>query len=195
MLALAVTTTLTFSPGAWAAETSAALSYRTVVEVEDFGAQITKLIVDLGQPIPKNAVTEETFTVHVKRSDSRLDDPLIAEGDRKVTKAYVADQNGNPAKETGRYAVLEMEIGPEIKLSPAMNYVDVGVWNDNKYTVTQQKDITTESGVISGLVIDNSAGEIRELVDEFNTGKAAYEGVTLTYADYTPAKDKKKIRW
>ncbi len=193
LLALAVTTTLAFSSGAWAAETSAAApSYRTVVEVEDFGAQITKLIVDLGQPIPKNAVTEETFTVHVKRSDSRLDDPLIAEGDRKVTKAYVADQNGNPAKETGRYAVLEMEIGPEIKLSPAMNYVDVGVWNDNKYTVTQQKDITAESGVISGLVIDNSAGEIRELVDEFNTGKAAYEGVTLTYADYTPAKDKKK---
>ncbi|MBS5910345.1 MULTISPECIES: prolyl oligopeptidase family serine peptidase [Paenibacillus] len=193
LLALAVTTTLAFSSGAWAKETSAAApSYRTVVEVEDFGAQITKLIVDLGQPIPKNAVTKETFTVHVKRSDSRLDDPLIAEGDRKVTKAYVADQNGNPAKETGRYAVLEMEIGPEIKLSPAMNYVDVGVWNDNKYTVTQQKDITTESGVISGLVIDNSAGEIRELVDEFNTGKAAYEGVTLTYADYTPAKDKKK---
>lgn len=193
LLALAVTTTLAFSSGAWAKETSAAApSYRTVVEVEDFGAQITKLIVDLGQPIPKNAVTKETFTVHVKRSDSRLDDPLIAEGDRKVTKAYVADQNGNPAKETGRYAVLEMEIGPEIKLSPAMNYVDVGVWNDNKHTVTQQKDITTESGVISGLVIDNSAGEIRELVDEFNTGKAAYEGVTLTYADYTPAKDKKK---
>lgn len=71
---------------------------------------------------------------------------MIAEGDRKVTKAYVADQNGNPAKETGRYAVLEMEIGPEIKLSPAMNYVDVGVWNDNKYTVTQQRILPPNPG-------------------------------------------------
>lgn len=193
LLALAVTTTLTFSSGAWAEETSAdAPSYRTVVEIQDFGAQITKIIVDLGKAIPENTVTKDTFTVHVERSDHRLDDPFIEEGDRKVTKAYVVDQNGNPAKETGRYVVLEMEIGPEITLGAAMNYVDVGAWNDNKYTVTQQKDITTKSGVISGLVINNSAGEIRELVDEFNTGKATYQGITLTYADYAPANDKKK---
>lgn len=40
--------------------------------------------------------------------------------------------------------------------------------------------------------IDTSAGQIRKLVDQFATGKSTFDGVTLTYADYAPAKDKVK---
>lgn len=56
----------------------------------------------------------------------------------------------------------------------------------------QQKDIMTPGGKISGLLIDTYAGGSIDLVDKFSTGKATYDDVTLTYADFKPAKDYKK---
>ncbi|MGD8190891.1 prolyl oligopeptidase family serine peptidase [Brevibacillus ginsengisoli] len=171
-------------------------SYRTIIEVKDWGAVISKVIVDLGRPVPTNSVTTDTFKVHVVRTDKRLTNPFLKEGDRKVTKAYVSDKNGNPAVKTGNYVVLEMQIGPTVSLGSAINYdakgSELNAWNDNKYTITQQKDIKTSSGKISGLVVHTFGGETRELVNQFTTGKATNDNVTLTYASYTPAKDNKK---
>ncbi|WP_121661899.1 prolyl oligopeptidase family serine peptidase [Metabacillus litoralis] len=171
-------------------------SYQTVTEIEDWGAVITKVIVDLGKPVPVNSVTNETFNVHVERYDSRLANPFLQEGNRKVKNAYVSDKHGNPAKKMGKYAVLEMEISPSLSLSSAINYDWAGTgfndWTDNKYTITQQKNIITNAGSISGLVVDTFTGGVRELVDEFTTGTATYDNVTLSYADYSPAKDNAK---
>ncbi len=110
---LAIGTTLAFSSGAWAKDIKIQpTSYRTVAEVKDWGATITKIIVNLGKPVPKDAITKDTFKVHVERSDSRLVNPFVEKGNRKITKAYVSDKSGNPVKKTGNYVVLEMEIGP-----------------------------------------------------------------------------------
>ncbi|RAS85702.1 prolyl oligopeptidase family serine peptidase [Priestia endophytica] len=189
--------TLSFSTNTFAKQKNIKpASYRTVTEIHDWGAAITKVIVDLGRPVPKGSVTENTFKVHVVRSDSRLKNPFLEEGDRIVTKAYVSDKKGNPAVHTGKYAVLEMKIGPTVSLGSPLNYDETGTglnaWIDNKYTITQQKDIATNAGTISGLVVDTYAGGTRELVDDFKTGKGTYNNVTLSYASYTPAKDKAK---
>lgn len=66
-------------------------SYRTVTEVEDWGPMVTKLIVDIGRTVPVESVAVDTFKVHVVRSDSRLDVPVLEEGHRNVTKAYMAN--------------------------------------------------------------------------------------------------------
>jgi predicted peptidase len=167
-------------------------SYRTVTEIHDWGASITKVIVDLGKPVNRNSVTKDTFTVHVARSDDRLATPLLEEGYRTVTNAYVADKNGNPVV-SGKYAVLEMEIGPTVSLGSALNYNgEFNEWVDSDYTITQVQDIVTNSGTISGLVVDTYAGGTKEIVDDFSSGKATYDNVTLTYADFTPATDKEK---
>ncbi|WP_419871477.1 prolyl oligopeptidase family serine peptidase [Candidatus Pristimantibacillus sp. PTI5] len=196
LFTLAVCTILTFSTGAITVEAKTKTgSYRTVTEIEDWGPAITKVIVDLGKPIPVESVTTDTFKVHVVRSDSRLEKPFLEEGDRKVTKAYVADKNGKQAVKMGNYAVLEMEIGPTITLGSSMNFnlsTFLNDWIVSEYTITQKKDIVTPAGKVSGLVFDTFKGGVRELVDDFSTGKASFDGVTLTYADYTPAKDKKK---
>jgi predicted peptidase len=42
------------------------------------------------------------------------------------------------------------------------------------------------------LVVTTYAEDNKKLVDDFTTGKASYDNVTLSYASYTPAKDKKK---
>jgi predicted peptidase len=193
---LATGTTLSFSAGVQAKEVKTQpVSYQTVTEIEDWGPAITKVIVDLGRPVPVNSVTADTFNVHVQRSDSSPANPILEEGYRKVTKAYVADKHGNPVTKTGKYAVLEMEIGPTVTLGSPMNFnfgTFLNDWVDSDYTITQQKDILTPAGKVSGLVADTFTGGVRELVDDFGTGEATYDDVTLTYADYSPAKDNKK---
>jgi len=171
-------------------------SYQTVTEIMDWGAAITKVIVGLGKPVPVNSVSKETFLVHVERYDRRLENPFLQEGNRIVKNAYVSDKHGNPAKKMGKYAVLEMEISPTLSLSSAINYDWEGTgfndWTNNQYTITQQKSIQTSDGTISELVINTFTGGVRELVDDFTTGKATYDNVTLTYADYSPAKNNGK---
>ncbi|MFC0477810.1 prolyl oligopeptidase family serine peptidase [Robertmurraya beringensis] len=197
LLSIVACTTFSFSSGVMAKEMKTQpTSYQTVTEIEDWGPAITKVIVDLGRPVPVKSVTTDTFDVNVKISDPRLAQPLLNQGERKVTKAYVSDKNGKPAKATGKYVVLEMEFGPNVPLSTAMNYdwqkTGFNDWTDNEYTITQQKAIATPAGKISGLTIDTFSGGVRELVDEFSTGEATYGDVTLTYADFEPKKDNKK---
>ncbi|MCM3163245.1 prolyl oligopeptidase family serine peptidase [Metabacillus litoralis] len=171
-------------------------SYQTVTEIMDWGAAITKVIVDLGKPVPVDSVTKETFHVHVQRYDHRLENPFLQEGNRIVKNAYVSDKHGKPAEKMGQYAVLEMEVSPTLSLSSAINYDWKGTgfndWTDNQYTITQQKNIQTSDGTISELVIDTFTGGVRELVDDFTIGKAIYDNITLTYADYSPAKNNEK---
>ncbi|WNS78877.1 PHB depolymerase family esterase [Domibacillus sp. DTU_2020_1001157_1_SI_ALB_TIR_016] len=194
---LAAGALLSYSTGAAAQEVKTQpASYQTVTEIKDWGAVNTKLIVDLGRSVPKGSITPDTFSVNVKRSDHRLKTPFLEEGSRKITNVYVSDKKGNPAVKTGRYAVLEMEVSPASSLSSALNYDAAGTgfndWTENKYTITQQKDIQTNAGVISGLVINQFAGETKELVEDFSTGQATYNHITLSYANYAPEKDKEK---
>ncbi|MFD0693440.1 prolyl oligopeptidase family serine peptidase [Paenibacillus sp. GCM10027628] len=194
---LATCMMLSFGMNAMAAEQQKqSTSYQTVTEIEDWGPAITKLIIDVGKPIPKDSVTTDTFKVHVVRSDNRLKNPFLEEGDRLVTKAYVSDKDGDPAVKMGKYVVLEMQIGPNVTLGSAMNYDWAGTgfnaWTTNEYTVTQQKDISTPSGKVSGLVVNTFAGGTRKLVDEFTVGKSTNDNITLAYASYAPAKDNKK---
>jgi len=198
LLSLTVSSALSLNTGSVvnAAKAESSGSYRTVTEIEDWGAAVTKVIVDLKKNVPVNSVNKNTFNVFVSRSDSRLSNPFLEKGYRTVTKAYVSDKNGNPVTKSGRYAVIEMQIGPALSLSFGLNYdlaSGYNAWSTNKYTITQQKDIVTTSGKkVSGMVFDQYSGRIRELVDEFDTGQQRFNGVNLTYADYTPAKDKGK---
>lgn len=184
---LTVAMTLSFSIGAFAKEErKKETSYQTVTEILDWGAAITKVIVDIGKPLPEDSVTKDTFKVHVSRSDNRLSNPLLENGYRAVTNAYVANKNGEPTVR-GKYVVLEMEIGPNVALGSALNYYGgSNVWIDSEYTITQVQDIVLKSETISGIVVNKFNGETRELVDDFSTGKATEDGVTLTYADYAP---------
>ncbi|KAF6619840.1 peptidase, partial [Paenibacillus sp. EKM208P] len=62
LFTLAIGTALAFSSGAWAKDVKIQpTSYQTVAEVKDWGAAITKVIVNLGKPVPKEAITKDTF--------------------------------------------------------------------------------------------------------------------------------------
>lgn len=167
-------------------------SYQTVTEIFDWGAAITKVIVCLDTPIKQGSVCTDTFKVFVSRSDDRITPHLIEEDYRTITKAYISDKEGKEST-VGEFATLELEIGPNISLSSTINYYkDFNTLIDYNYTVTQVKDIYSDSYKISGLVADKCAGEIKNLIDNFSIGESSYDDITLTYASYTPEEDKNK---
>ncbi|KNY29448.1 prolyl oligopeptidase family serine peptidase [Pseudobacteroides cellulosolvens] len=193
LLILTAAVTLSFNMNAAARQTPVRqTNYRTVTEIFDWGAASTKVIIDLGKPVVQGSVSKDTFTVFVSRSDARIATPLLEEGYRTITKAYVSDRNGTPAL-VGKYAVLEMEIGPNVSLSSPINYYEgFNSWIDYNYKITQVKDIGFGPCKIKGLVVSKHAGETRKLVDDFSIGKSSYDDITFTYADYKPSKDHKK---
>ncbi len=166
-------------------------SYRTVTEVFDWGPAVTKVIVDLGKVVNQNSVSTDTFKAHVVRTENRFKTKVLgdAEGDRKVIKAYVSDKDGNAAN-SGQYVVLEMQVGPDVSLGSPINYdiaTSLNGWVNCDYTITQLKDIASESGLISGLIVNKCTGSIKKIVDDFTVGKETNDNVTLAYSSYAPA--------
>ncbi|WP_208586157.1 prolyl oligopeptidase family serine peptidase [Gracilibacillus suaedae] len=170
--------------------------YYTITEIQDWGPAITKVIVELGKPIPTDSIDEETFSVHVTRSDNRLADPFLEEGYRDVNHAYVADKNGNPAKKMGKYAVLELAIGPDQTLGSPMNYdwqtTGFNNWIQTDYTISQQKEINTPYGEVTDLEITTFKGDTKKAVEDFDMNSGTFAGTEMSYASFTPDKDKQE---
>lgn len=172
-------------------------TYNKIEEIKDWGAATTKVIVDLQQVVQQGCVDENTFSVYVKRSDRRTKDNPLSEGYRTVTNAYVSDANG-VSVERGRYVTVEMEVGPDVSLGSPLNYYNgSNVWIDCEYVITQENDIFSNGETISGLVADTLNNRVVPLVDEFSKDSITYNDsnygtISLTYADYSPAKDDKK---
>lgn len=193
-LGMAVTTLVLACTGSSLLAEDTATTYNRIDEVMDWGAVTSKVIVDLKGDVPQGSVDRDSFSVHVVRTDERLDEPLIAEGDRTVVKAYVSDAEGNPVVE-GRYATLVLEIGPKVSLGSVLNHARDGarrtIWNQNAYTITQKKAIGERPG---GLVAKEMDRHRRLLVDRFALSAASYEDeeygqIEMAYAHYRPAAD------
>lgn len=187
-------------------------SYSTVAEVEDWGASITKVIVNLGEGkiVNKGSVSTDTFKVHVVKYEkdgktlisvpdktdlTRQNKIPLQGGDRTITNAYVSDKDGNPV-DSSNFVTLELKIGPEDDLGSVIYSTGdfSSEWAVSKYTITQQKDISTSKGLVSGITVTNSTGQVKKLIDDFKTGifKNPEDNVTLNFADYSPAQDNKK---
>lgn len=171
-------------------------SYRTVTEVYDWGVAVPRIIVNLGKTVKQGSVTKDTFKAHVVRTENRTDTELLggAEGDRKITRAYISDKEGNYA-DSGNYVTIEMEIGPKVALGSPINFnvkTNLNGWVNCNYTITQQKDIASSGGNISGLVINSFAGDTKKIVDNFKVESGNYDNITMKYASYAPEQDDEK---
>lgn len=168
-------------------------SYQTVTEVFDWGPAVTKIIINLDRIVPQDSISNDTFKVHVVRTENRKDTKILgqSEGECKVTKAYVSDENGN-YKTKEKYITLELEVGPDVSLTSPINYdltTSHNGWLNCDFTITQQKDIGSGNEKVSGVVINKFAGGSKKLVDDFKIESASYDNVTLKYASYVPDND------
>lgn len=183
-------------------------TYRTVTEVHDWGVAIPRIIVDLGEEVKADAIAADDFKVYVKRSipqapadrqvadmakklSASVNDTKIlgdTEGYRDITRIYVADISGK-AVQQGRYAVIEMKIGPDITLGSPLNF-DLKTMHNNwvqcDYTIIQEKDVPAVKGKITGLKVTKPAGNSCPDIDIFRFSAAEHDGITLHYANYEP---------
>lgn len=173
-----------------------ATTYDRVDEVMDWGAVTTKLILDLGAEVQSGSVNPESFTVTVRRSDPRMDEPVLEEGEVELENAYVSDADGNEA-DSGRHVTLVPEIGPHLTLNNALNYgadpvvgSNLNAWTENEYTITQQAPI----GEVEGIVASELGRQIRPEIDRFQFDSAGFSDeefgeIELNYAYFAPPED------
>ncbi len=173
-------------------------TYNRIDRVMDWGATTTHLVVDLGDEVRRGRVDADTFSVHVRRSDPRLEEPFLEEGERNVVEAYISDENGNAVR-TGRYATLVMEIGPTVSLGNALNYgrdPDVGrninAWSQNDYTITQEEPIR---GIDGNLVATEMNQYFQHGINQFEFGSTSYDDeehglIEMQYAHFAPEEDR-----
>lgn len=171
-------------------------TFNRVDNVYDWGTSTTKLIVDLGADVSSGSVGIDSFKVSVQRSDSRLEDPVIAEGVLELSAAYVSDEEGNHVNQ-GRYATLVPVIGPNVSISMALNYAEdptagrgLNTWTENEYTITLQNPI----GEIDSLVATSMRHYSRGMIDQFEYSSTSYDDdeygtFNLNYAHFTPETD------
>jgi len=169
-------------------------TYNKVQEVFDWGTGTTKVVVRVDKVLTSGSVSWNMFEVYVKRSDKRLQNPLLNEGQRKVMDAYVSDELGNKV-DKGDCIAIVMETRPDLSISSALNYVPNSGgnnWVQEEYTITQVKDIKASDGtIISDIVAMKLDRTFRPQIDRFTFGSEFYRderngAITLTYASYEP---------
>lgn len=190
VVGLVLLLTLSFS---MVMDASTLYTYNKVVEVFDWGAASPRVIINLNQKVSSSEILWNSFDVHVKSFDNRQENPFLEEGERKVREIYVSDEFGNKMEE-GQHITLELEVHPNVTLGSELNYQGFNDWIEAEYTITQTKEIVTESGTIDGIIVTQVDKVFKPQIELFKLGTGTYtdpnEGeITLAYAEFSPQLD------
>lgn len=158
-------------------------SYTMIIEGQDWGPAVTKLVIQGASSTDLNQ-----FEVQVLET---LDGEEIVNQPVKITEVYYSDEKSNPIDGVNEYVALSLEIGPENQETNPF-YFDFesfsNSWVDMQFTITQTNTQKTW----------NQMGEQFKLVaDEFEKNVFTYEDsrfkeMNLSYASYFPKEDDKK---
>ena len=187
------------------------MTYRTVTEVYDWGASISKLIINVGDNVKSSQINKDTFNVQVKRvlaegaitfaeamrrKDGNSDVLLGAEtsdkdleGNVEIENVYVSDVDGNRV-DNGNFVTIELKVAPNYVLTAAMNWDPVSSYNqfvDSQFVITAEK-----VGRIKNFVVTEKIGNIRPQADKFRFDTIGVsERMSFPYAAFEP-KDNRK---
>lgn len=165
---------------AWAQGT-----YTLVVEGFDWGPGVNKVI--LANAASDEPASAADFKVYATRTSDLSENPIMpAQGERMVLGSYSSDAKGNRVA-NGGYLTLVLAVSPSMSIGSPFQYMRGygNVWVDYKLSVTNTKTLQTW---------DKETDRIIPLVDEFDlSGKFTAEGVTMSYAAYTPETSQSKV--
>jgi len=172
-------------------------TYRTITEALDFAPNVTKIILPVGKCL-KGAVLDPTqFSVAAKRIFNKPKDFVwpkfmgekpedALKGKRAIESLYVSDLEGNP-QDDGNCITLNMVCAPMDSLGSTLLYD--GSFNrlvEVKHEIVQTKPITTDEGILSGLVFDQLGGDRLVYGEWLKFGTFEHPDATLGYAHYEP---------
>lgn len=171
--------------------------YSTITEVFDFGPHISRIILDVGCSLAGARPDAAQFEVAVTRSalqgkgfvwpqfmGEKPDDSM--EGMRTVTDVYVSDREGRPF-DSGSHLTLELACHPMEGLGSIIRFD--GTYNVSvhvAYTVTQKFPLSTNSGVLEGMVFTEDDGNRILYAEQLREGTFLHPHTPLSYVYYEP---------
>lgn len=162
-------------------------TYKMYVGNYDWGCGVDKAVITLNQPV--TSIDPSAFSVHVLKMETDMSSPYhpLYESTitRKVTDAYLCDEDGKPVEGASPYIALELYVSPEegsplVPTGPAQIFI----WSD-PYDL-QIEYITEEIS----LSIEPFAEQMITAADVFER-KSTFtpEGVYYDYATYSPKEE------
>lgn len=184
--------------------------YKAIVEGYDWGPGVSKLILEMGQPISAAFVDKGDFAVHAVRKIPGTGEIVKAmnwatmtsydsKGERRVVDAYLSDAKGvKIADAKGKYVTIAMEVGPDVGLASPLNFdltTFLNSYVDIEHTIVIGGGLASADTVVPPSTCKGTASLIADDFDvtgvtNFNDDK--YGKITLHYASYAPAKDGKE---
>lgn len=162
--------------------------YTLIVEGFDWGAAVSKVVLSIEDSISTTSGSD--YKVEVERkTNCRVLSPEEAKGELKVLYTYLSDEKGNRI-EKGSHLTLVLYVAPfEFLNSPIMYFGGNPACNGNRWVDFQLR--ITESKTHKSW--NKESNRIIPLVDEFDlSGQFQHKDIKLTYAHFTPTKQKKK---
>lgn len=174
--------------------------YYTITEVFDFGPNISKVILDVGQSLKGSRLELDMFTVSVKRTSVKGEDfewpafmgmkmEIPMEGNRKITDLYPSDKEGTPC-EDGTFLTLELYCDPRENLGSIIRFDgEHNVFLNFSYTIAQEKPIHLSDGILEGMVFDKDGGNRIIYGEWLKEDRYDHPDTPLSYVYYEPETD------
>ena len=168
-------------------------TYKIVINGYEFGPAVDKVIVKLDKKVI--GITSDLF--NVKETKKWYTENPQEVFDRKVTKAYLSDKDGNEIRTASDYIALELYVSPTDG-SPLLYSFDrrFNEWNKLYYLTINLKDGKTLVGydnTKNAITINEKyTDRIMLIGDKFEQSKYSYKNLALGYTYFTPKKDNSK---
>lgn len=171
--------------GVFATQPSIAGKYNVVIEGYDWGPAVSKVILNLDEPV--NSVDWNNYEVRVQRSSDCSTIPANQVfGNRNVIAGYVSDADGNRLDE-GNYATLVLAVAPNLPISSPIQYSNAEGCRGNNW-INYEMTIWDD---VKGFVWNEEVERIMPIIDRFDlSGRYSDEnGISMSYAFYSPSND------
>lgn len=171
-------------------------TYAIYIDGYDWGCGTSKVILSLDYPLDE--VTPEDFNVTETKKEtnwSKPEKPLEeVQKERKVTKAYLSDEQGNEVSDASKYVALELYVSPSdgspLQYEVATQY---NTWSDPYFlTITKSESakLQSEGTDVKELQIDTAFTEKKTAADAYQVDQfEASDGVSYAYASYKPQEE------
>lgn len=173
-------------------------TYRTIIEITDFGPYVSKIILPISNEVKKLDISNKHFTVYVERKHRKTGKLIMdslgwgstefipSKGYCEIINTYPADIDGNEV-EKGTYIVLEMPTKPFYRLTSKLameSYFNIYCYND--FCITQTKVIKSGDETILGLVFNQCILEIMPEKEGWINSCSKDSKLPLNYGFFSP---------
>lgn len=193
------------------------LTYSTVTQEFDWGASVTRIVVDFGAQVGKDiSLSPGDISVEVRKfykgtenpvqvmdySSGAYIDSLAGQGKRQVQAAYLSDEAGNAKEDKASFVTIELQTGPGEGLGDVLGIetetgLNMNVVLDCDYTIKFTGNDGTEY-----ICSKENGNSVYTLADKFKHNQIYtaenpeilddnFENETLYYASFEP-KDKEE---